>query len=576
MALFSRLRSFFSKKQQFHLPFTPNKKETYSLAMLNITQFLGVINDNLFKLVMAYFLIDTLGKEFASPVLSATGAIYVIPFLLFSSSAGIVADLFSKQKLLVIMKIVEMGIMVIAFFAFVQASVIGCYVLLFLLSTHSAMFGPSKYGIIPELVPPEEVSRANGLITSFTYLAIIIGTFLASFLTEITDRRFTLIIIACFAVALGGFFSSLGIKRTPAQGSQKKMNLLFFRDIFATLRSSTEIRHLLPAIFGSAFFLFIGGFTQLNIIPYAMQSLNLSEIAGGYLFLVTAVGIAFGSYCAGKASKKRVELGLSCIAGVMMTIFFILIGLTLGGLITVIISLFLIGFFGGIFIVPFDTFIQVNSPDNTRGQMIGAGNFLSFLGVLIASILIYVFPKYFHLSPAGGFTVIGLITLAFTIVQIFLLSDLFLPFISRLFLQPFYRFQPLDTEKMAKDTNTILILEKATWKNAFLLLGAMPNVHLIIPTTHPKCASWFHRLFYSFHVVPSETRMEDLIRSAQEILERGDTPCFFLAGTFPKEHIPIPNAFFDFFQKKSFQFLFVTVEKDPLTKKWTMHLSNEP
>src|SRR5579862_3747726 len=107
MALFSRLRNIFSKNQQFHLPFTPNKKETYSLAMLNITQFLGVINDNLFKLVMAYFLIDTLGKEFASPVLSATGAIYVIPFLLFSSSAGIVADRFSKQKLLVIMKIVE-------------------------------------------------------------------------------------------------------------------------------------------------------------------------------------------------------------------------------------------------------------------------------------------------------------------------------------------------------------------------------------------------------------------------------------------------------------------------------------
>src|ERR1051326_305982 len=158
----------------------------HSLAWLNITQFLGVINDNVFKFVMAFLLIDTLGFSKASSILSATGAIYVIPFLLFSSSAGILADRFSKQKLLVVMKIAEIIIMLLAILAFGMKSVWGCYTLLFLLSTHSAMFGPSKYGIIPELVPEDAVSKANGLITSFTYLAIIIGTFLASFLTEIT------------------------------------------------------------------------------------------------------------------------------------------------------------------------------------------------------------------------------------------------------------------------------------------------------------------------------------------------------------------------------------------------------
>jgi acyl-[acyl-carrier-protein]-phospholipid O-acyltransferase/long-chain-fatty-acid--[acyl-carrier-protein] ligase len=538
-----------------------SRKGIHSLAMLNITQFLGVVNDNIFKLVMSFLLIDTLGKAMASPILSATGAIYVIPFLLFSSSAGILADRFSKQKLLIIMKIAEMAIMACAYFAFAYVSVVGCYALLFLLSTHSAMFGPSKYGIIPELVPTDKVSRANGLVTAFTYLAIILGTFLASFLTEVTQRRFTWIILFCFAIALAGFFSALWIKKTPAQDADKKMNLFFIREIFLSLKASIQIQHLLPAICGSAFFLFIGGFTQLNIIPYAIQCLNLSEVSGGYLFLVTAVGIALGSFLAGKASRKRIELGLSCLAGVVIAIFFYFMGSCTAHVIKSIISLFFIGVFGGIFIVPFDTFIQVSSPDRQRGQMIAAGNFLSFFGVLIASALVYVFPKFFSLTPGGGFAVVGSITLLFSILQMFLLSDLFLYFIAHHLLHKIYRFQT-PAEKPEK---TILVLEKATWKKALLLIGTLPNVHLILPRSHPKCLFWFHRLFYSFHIVPSEAKTQDLIAAAQSILQKGNLPCLFLERSLPKEHLPLPPAFFDFFQKKSCQFLFVDIEKNSKT-----------
>src|SRR5580692_9177240 len=158
----SSLKRIFSSIPSF------SKSDKHALTWLNITQFLGVINDNVFKFVMAFLLIDTLGISKASSILSATGAIYVIPFLLFSSSAGILADRFSKQKLLVVMKAAEIGVMCLAILAFASKSVWGCFTLLFILSTHSAMFGPSKYGIIPELVPTDKVSRANGIITSFT------------------------------------------------------------------------------------------------------------------------------------------------------------------------------------------------------------------------------------------------------------------------------------------------------------------------------------------------------------------------------------------------------------------------
>ncbi len=572
MAFFRRLKNFL-----IGIPGCLHQRSANSLIMLNIAQFLGVVNDNLFKFAMAYLLIDNLGQEMASSILSATGAIYVIPFLLFSSSAGILADRFSKQKLLVVMKIVEMVIMLLAFFAFAKANVIACYTLLFLLSAHSALFGPSKYGIIPELVTSEKVSRANGIITAFTYLAVILGTFLSSFLTEITDRRFTLIIVFCFLIAAGGLFTSLRIKPTPAQGSQKKVNFLFIREIFATLKASRKIPHMLPAILGSAFFLFLGGFTQLNIIPYVIKCLHLSEVTGGYLFLLTALGIALGSYLAGKASKKRIELGVSCIAGVLISLFLMLMGTCSASLIQSIFYLVFIGIFGGIFIVPFDTFIQLKSPDDKRGQTIGATNFLSFLGVLIASVLLYVFPHILHVSPSGGFAIVGICTLLFTLLQMFLLSDLFLAYISRVLLYRCYKFSLPDPDKLLKEcSHAILILENARWRDALLLMGALPNVHLLICKKNKKCIPWFHRLFYSLHLFSDELDVQGINMRAKALLDEGNIPCLFLEKSFPKEDIPLSKPFLDFFQKKSPRFVFIKIQQHAQTSRLTIHLTQAP
>lgn len=555
-----KLKHFFSTFS-FHA-----KRGKHSLGFLNATQFLGVINDNVFKFVMAFLLIDALGASRASEILSATGAVYVIPFLLFSSSAGILADRFSKQKLLVVMKSSEIVIMALAVFAFATTSVAGCYILLFLLSTHSAMFGPSKYGIIPELVSKDKVSRANGLITSFTYLAIITGTFLASFLTEMTNRRFTLIAGFCLVVALGGFFTALGIKKTPAQGSKKAMNLLFVREIYHTLVSCRNHKHLLPAIFGSAYFLFIGAFTQLNIIPFAIQSLHLNEVAGGYLFLSTALGIALGSFLGGKVSRKRIELGISCAAGIGITLFFILLSLFSHNLVFDIICLVSIGMLGGIFIVPFDTFIQLNSEDEKRGQTIAAANFLSFAGVLVASVALFLFNQVFELSSATSFGVVGILTLGVTAALTFRLSDLSLSFFSRKILHPLYRFTPLTSQNF---DNTLLILERGKWKDALLLQGAIPNVHLLIPAQIERSSPWFTRMLYSFHAVPPEEDFPALLAASKEYLKEGIVPCLFLKGTYPKELFKNVNPLVEFFKLSSSTILVAHLQNDG--QKFTAH-----
>src|SRR3989338_5816031 len=142
-----------------------------SFYLLNATQFLGALNDNIFKLLVIYLLIHLQGPAAANTILSLAGAIFVIPFLLFSSGAWVLADRISKRTIVVYTKVLEVAIMLFGLFAFSIEWEFGAYGALFLMATQSALFGPSKYGIIPELVESKMVSKANGSLTSFTYLA---------------------------------------------------------------------------------------------------------------------------------------------------------------------------------------------------------------------------------------------------------------------------------------------------------------------------------------------------------------------------------------------------------------------
>ena len=221
----------------------PQGFQRHSLGFLNIAQFLGVVNDNLFKLILVFMLIQAQGEKEANTILSLAGAVFVIPFLLFSSSAGVLADRYSKQRILRYIKAVEIVILVLALPAFAFKSGLAGYSLLFLLAALHAVFGPSKYGIIPELVSKESIPKANGLITSFTYLGIIIGTFFASFMTEITNYNFLLVVSFSLILAIMGFIASFGVRYTPPQGSKKRFNPYFIREIFKTLHS---VRSPLP------------------------------------------------------------------------------------------------------------------------------------------------------------------------------------------------------------------------------------------------------------------------------------------------------------------------------------------
>lgn len=548
---FSTIHRFLSRLPGFSRP------DRHSLGFLNASQFLGVLNENIYKLVLVFFLIDLQGLRDANSILAAAGAVFVIPFILFSSLAGVLADRYSKSRLIMLIKAAEILVMGLILFAFAFQSKIAGYCLLFLLTTQEALFGPSKYGIIPELVPRNKVAKANGLITSFTYLAIIAGTFLASFMTEITGRHFVLVGGFCLFFAIIGFLCTFGIKYIPPKGIKKKINPFFFQEIYQTLKICKGERHLLVAMSGSAFFLFIGSFTQLNIIPFAIQALDLNEIAGGYLFLATALGIALGAFIAGRASKKNIELGLSCFSGFLIAILFFFLGAFPSHIYAVVFLLFLLGVFGGSFVVPFDSYVQVFSPQEQRGHVIGATNFLSFCGVLIASFALYVLNEVFGFTSARSFSIMGGLTLIFSLFIFFRLSDFSLSYITKKIIRPLFRIELTDVKLVYKASYPLLVLQNATWIKACLLSSLFPNLFFLIPQ---KKNRFFVNFFYSIHQIPLK-KIDEIVKTKKFELPEGSLPCLYLKKGLSIEGFPPPFFLSQFLKKEVHDFVFVNFDQ---------------
>lgn len=503
-----------------------------SFTYLNVTQFLGALNDNIYKLLIVYFFIQFEGVEYSHQILAATGATFVIPFLLFSAISGTLADRFSKRDVIVITKILELVIMGLAVCAFAFQSKWGSYAILFLLATQSAIFSPSKYGIVPELVSSEKISKANGLMTSFTFLAIILGTFFASFLIQVTGRNFIVSSIFCTFIALVGLVTSFLIQLTPPASSEKKFQFFFIKQIFQTLKQARQEPSLLPAMMGSAFFLFLGAFMQLNIIPFAIQLLKLSDIEGGYLFFLTALGIGSGALISGKISGRIVELGLVPIGAFGIAICAFLLDIFATHLFAVIPLVTLLGIFGGIYEIPLDSYIQVASPKKSRGQMIAATNFMSFCGVLLASGLIYLNSEVFGIQSDKGFTLIGLLTLGVMIAFTFQFFDYLTRFVASILSR--LHFKTLFTgQHNIPDCAALYVCTHTAWNDTLLLLGSQRRRMRFFIEQEQKHHPWMRRLYQLLRVVfipdiEPLVKNEKCQEAIQESLKKGISVCIFI------------------------------------------------
>jgi acyl-[acyl-carrier-protein]-phospholipid O-acyltransferase/long-chain-fatty-acid--[acyl-carrier-protein] ligase len=513
-----------------------------SFTFLNVTQFLGAFNDNVYKLILVFFLIDLLGQGYSHIILSSTSALFVLPFLLFSAYSGALADRFSKSNIIVLTKVLELVTMAFGLAAFIYQSIWGSYVVLFLLSTQSAIFGPSKYGIVPELVPFERITKANGLMTSFTFLAIILGSFLASFITDITDGNFIIAGLFCLMVSVIGLITSFCIEYTQPSGAETPLNARVFNEIGASLRLARQQPSLLAAICGSAFFLFLGAFIQLNIIPFAEQSLGMTSVQGGYLFLLTAVGIGTGAMMAAKLSGSIVELGIAPIACLSVAIACYLISLFDSHLSLILPLVVIVGFFGGMYQVPMDSYIQVASPNNDRGKIIAAANFLSFTGVLLASLLIYLNTEVFGLSAAQGFFLMGSITLLFNLILTYQFFDYLSRFLAMVLSRLHFRTTYQGSQSIPDDNPVVYVCAHTAWNDTLLMMGGQRRrLRFFIECEQPHSRA-LKRLYSLLRIVqlPAIEPIEHnqfchaIVRNT---LLKGISVCIFVANPDVEEEI---------------------------------------
>lgn len=468
-----------------------------SLFCLNIAQFQTALTDNFYKFLIAYLLIDLKGPSQSSWILALLGALFVIPFLFFSLPAGVIADKKSKRSLIVYLKGAEIIIMLYSLIAVYYRSERDLYISFFLLALEGALMSPAKWGIIPEIVPISSISKANGLISFFLYLAIILGTALPSILLEMTHRNYLVGSGFCFILSCFGFLFSLGIQRTRPIASHKKGHFFFPIDLKHSLEVAHRRPHLLLAIFMSSLFFFVAAFLQMNIIPFTLESLHLSDLAGGYLFLWVSLGLGVGSFLSGFLSGKKVELGLPQWGQWGLSLFMILLGIFNASLPISLVLLMALGLLGGAVTVPTAAYLQSYSPQEERSQLIATNNFFNFLGVLVASILLSLFSQKFHIQASLGFLIVGLLYFMLSFLSFFPLSDQVLRFLWTWPLRFHTKFQ-IDEELLDRPKKTIWIQKGS--KNEFLLSLIVFPEAIFITESPPQWGSLLKILEKSPHL----------------------------------------------------------------------------
>jgi len=509
-----------------------------SFFWLNTTQFLGALNDNILKLLIIFYLIGTQGRGHAGAVTASIGAAFVLPFLLFSAPAGCLADRFAKSRLIVAVKLVEVAVTALAVAAFALGMENGLYLVVFLMATHSALFAPAKYGAIPELVPKDGLSRANGLIESCTFLAIIVGTALASVLTQLAGGRMWLAAVICLGVALGGLWSARRMQPMAAPESGRPIAFLPI-EILRTVKGIRGDRQLMLAVLGLAYFMFVGAFAQLNLISYGMERLGLSEAQSGYLFLAAALGIGLGSLLAAKLSGRDVEFGIVPIGAAGLTVAPVLLHLAPNNMVTCLAIIVLFGISAGLFSLPLQTFIQLRADSAKRGEVLAASSFINWVGILVASGLTWLFSGPLQFTASQGFSLIGGATLLLTVVTLWILPDFLLRFIALVTMRIFYRIRMVGGENLPVEGPALLIPNHVTWVDALLLTATNQRRIRFVMERSIYNTRFLNGLFRLLGVIPvssSDGRKEmvEFIKRARAALDEGYMVCIFAEGALTR------------------------------------------
>jgi acyl-[acyl-carrier-protein]-phospholipid O-acyltransferase/long-chain-fatty-acid--[acyl-carrier-protein] ligase len=328
-----------------------------------------------------------LPKERLDALVSDAGTLFALPFLLFSMFGGWMADRFSKRHVMIGVKTMEIGIMIFATFALASGNLNLQLASICLMGVHSAFFAASKYGSLPEVVPVEKLSWANGIIEMLTFLAAIFGTLAAGWLAVAFAEKPAWPGVILLVLAVAGWILSRGITRLPAADPTKPLRLNFLGDLWREFRWMRTDRDLWRANLGNTGFFFIAILIQMNLLLYAEQVLHVDPLGNSALQVALAIGMAAGSMIAGKLSGDHVEYGLIPLGAFLMAVMGFILGVEGVSRLTFTICLAVLGIGGGFFIVPIAAVLQHQPPAERKGSVQGAASWLSWVGISVAALL---------------------------------------------------------------------------------------------------------------------------------------------------------------------------------------------
>lgn len=352
------------------------------------TQFQGAFSDNalrwlvIFPVLASVVLSDAEKDGFASHA----SLLFAIPFLLFSTIGGWMADRFSKRSVMIGVKLAEIAIMIFAAFALYLDKQGLQLAAICLMGVHSTFFAPAKYGIMPEVLPTSKLSAGNGVLELLTFIGIILGTFAGGWLAESLVNREVWSGVLLALLAAVGLSASMGIAKVPAANPQKKMNWNIIGEIWNNMRVMKADNDLWRANLGNAAFFFVATLVQINLALFAQKVFHLKPTEQAGLQAALSLGIGVGSMAAGKLSHGRIEYGLIPCGSGLMAIAGIWLGWPGISMPVFAMGLALLGLGGGLFIVPIVSVLQHRPSPEIKGAVQGSASWLSWVAIAAAAM----------------------------------------------------------------------------------------------------------------------------------------------------------------------------------------------
>ena len=458
------------------------------------TQFLGAFNDNLFKKALVVLLTfqaahwTTLKPELLA---NLAAGIFILPFFLFSATAGQLADKYDKAMLARLVKVLEMLIMGVAAAGFFLTSLPVLMVALFLLGCHSTLFGPVKYAIMPQHLHEDELVGGNALIEAGTFVAILIGTLAGGLLAGSVEHP-AWIAVGAFVVALAGYLTSRGIPAAPAPAPELRINLNPLSETWRNIAFARENRTVFLSILGISWFWLYGALFLAQFPAYAKFVLGGGESSVTLLLATFTVGIGVGSMLCERMSGKHVEIGLVPFGSIGLTLFGLdlylaspsgLAGTTPHELLAllsipavwrVLFDLMLLGVFGGFFIVPLYALVQLRSSPAHRARIIAANNILNALFMVVGALGAAALLGE-GLSMPALFGLAALLNAAVAIYIYGLVPEFLLRFIAWLLVKAVYRLRTRGLDNIPQEGAAVLVANHVSFADAVVIMGASPR-----------------------------------------------------------------------------------------------------